>query len=75
MKGITETGLYILANILVELREMISEGPEEAKKASDEIGRILISRFDIIGGGDPDEHISQLVDGLLKGEEATTTEP
>jgi hypothetical protein len=88
MKGITEQGLNVLANILVELREMIREGPEEAMKASDEIGRILelvfrysrsyrqafrlyACRFDIIGGGDPDEHISQLVDGLLKGEEVT----
>jgi hypothetical protein len=85
MKGITERGLYILANILVELREMIREGPEEAMKASDEIGRILelvfrhsrsyrqalrlyANRFDIIGGGDPDEHISQLVNGLLKSD-------
>ncbi len=91
MKGITEQGLYILANILVELRKMTSEGPEEAKKASEDIGRILelvfrhsrsyhqalrlyANRFDIIGGGDPDEHISQLVDGLLKGEEVTAAE-
>jgi hypothetical protein len=91
MKGITEPGLYILANILVKLREMTSDGPEEAMKASEEIGRIIelvfkhsrsyrqalrlyASRFDIIGGGDPDEHISQLVDGLLKGEEMTVVE-
>ncbi|MGA9771415.1 MAG: hypothetical protein WBV94_20445 [Blastocatellia bacterium] len=91
MKGITEEGLYILANILVELREMTSEGPEEAKKASDELGRIIelvfqhsrsyrqalrlyLNRFDIIGGGDPDEHISQLVDGLLRSEDVIAAE-
>ncbi len=91
MKGITEQGLYILANILVELREMTSEGAEEAMKASDELGRILelvfrhsrsyrqtfrlyANRFDIIGGGDPDEHISLFVNGLLKGEKVTAAE-
>ena len=41
LKGITEHGLEDLATILVNLREMTGEGPEEAKKASDEIGRIL----------------------------------
>ena len=41
LKGITEDGLENLATILVNLREMTGEGPEEAKKASDEIGRIL----------------------------------
>ena len=41
LKRITEDGLEVLATILVNLREMTGEGPEEAKKASDEIGRIL----------------------------------
>jgi hypothetical protein len=41
LKRITEDGLENLATILVNLREMTGEGPEEAKKASDEIGRIL----------------------------------
>ena len=41
LKGITEQGLEDLATILVNLREMTAEGLDEAKKASDEIGRIL----------------------------------
>jgi hypothetical protein len=91
VKGITEEGLYILANILVELRDLTSEGSQEAKRASDELSRIIelvfrhsrsyrqalrlyTSRFDIVGGGDPDDHISQFVDGLLKGEAVTAAE-
>jgi hypothetical protein len=86
-----EKGLCDLADILVKLREMIGEGPEEATKASEEIGRLLelvfrhsrsykqalglyANRFDIVGGGDPDEHVSQLVDVLLKGEELKALE-
>jgi hypothetical protein len=91
LQGITQQGLYDLANILVKLRELTDEGPQESKKASAEIGRILelvfrhsrsyrqalrlyTNRFDIIGGGDPDEHISHLVDGLLEREEVITVE-
>jgi hypothetical protein len=90
-EGITEQGLYALADILVELRSLTSEGPEEVMKANDELGRIIefvfrhsrsyrqalrlyANRFDIIGGGDPDDHISQLVDGLLSDEEAAVIE-
>lgn len=36
--------------------------------------RLYANRFDLIGGGDPDEHISQLVDRLLKSEEITIAE-
>jgi hypothetical protein len=91
MKGITESGLYILANILVELREMTSQGSKEARRASDEIGRIIelvfrhsrsyrqalrlyANRFDIIGGGDPDDYISELADRLLKREDVIAVE-
>ncbi len=91
LKGITDEGLYDLASILVKLRKLIGEGPEEAKKAGDEVGRILelvfrhsrsykqalriyANRFDLIGGGNPDDYISELADRLLKGEEVTATE-
>jgi hypothetical protein len=90
-KGITCQGLNILADILIELRELTSAGPEESKKASEVIGYILelvfrrsktyqqafrlyTNRFDIIGGGDPDDHLSQFVDRLLTGEEVTAIE-
>lgn len=91
LRSITQQGLHDLADLLVKLVELIGEGPEGARKAGDEISRILeivfrysrsyrqalrlyASRFDIIGGGDPDEHISQLVDGLLEGKEVAATE-
>jgi len=91
LQGITQQGLYDLANILVKLREMTDEGLGESKKASDEIARIIelvfrhsrsykqalriyANRFDLIGGGDPDDYISELADRLLKGEDMTAIE-
>ncbi len=91
VKGITEEGLNILVDILVELLDLTSAGPEETKKASEAIGRILeivfrhsrsyqqalrlyTNRFEIIGGGNPDDFISQLVERLLTGEEVTAIE-
>ena len=91
LKGITEQGLYEFANILVKLHEMTGEGPEEAKKANDELGRIIelvfrhsrsykqalriyTNRFDLIGGGNPDDYINKLADRLLRGEEVTSIE-
>ena len=91
VKGITGQGLNLLADILVELRELTSAGPEESKKANKVIGHILelvfrrsktyqqafrlyTNRFDIIGGGDPDDHISQFAERLLTGEEVTPIE-
>src|ERR1044072_6252008 len=41
VKGITEEGLYNLTSILIELRDLTSEGPQEAKSASDELSRII----------------------------------
>jgi ferritin-like protein len=37
--------------------------------------RLYANRFDITGGGDPDDHINDLADRLLKGEEVTDVEP
>lgn len=91
VKGITGEGLNILADILVELLDLTSAGPEETKKASEAIGRILelvfrhsrsyqqalrlyTNRFEIVGGGNPDDFISQLVDRLLEGEDVTAIE-
>ena len=91
LEGMTEQGLYVLADTLVELRSLTSEGPEEIMRANDKLGRIIelvfrhsrsyreafrlyTNRFDITGGGDPDDHISQLVDGLLNDEEMTAIE-
>ncbi len=84
LKGVTEEGLCDLADILVKLREMIGEGPDKAKKAGDEVGRLLelvfrqsrsyrqafriyANRNVLIGGGNPDDYISELADSLLKG--------
>jgi len=91
VRGISRQGLNILADILIELRELTSAGPEETKKASEVIDQILelvfrhsesyrqafklfTHRFEIIGGGDPDDHLSQFVDRLLTGEEVTAIE-
>lgn len=91
LEGITEQGLYVLADTLVELHNLTSEGPQGVMKANDKLGRIIelvfrhsrsyrqafrlyTNRFDIMGGGDPDDHISQLVDGLLSDEEAAVIE-
>lgn len=91
LKGLTDQGLHVLADILVELQNLTSKGPLEVMKANNELGklvelvfrhsrsyrqslRLYANRFDIIGGGDPDDYISQLVDGLLSDEEMTTIE-
>jgi hypothetical protein len=37
-------------------------------------GRVYTSRFDVVGGGNPDDHISHSVDVLLKGEDVMAIE-